>query len=629
MAMNNSSSLYFDRVTRTNKLQTINAFAHAVYHLKKQNLIKAKLGEYLDIFRDPPRGKESGAGSYTEKAYDSIYTPALEFGVLEITIPEYKLSDLAIRMVEGEVCQKYFFTTVMMNLNQIINGKVVNPLYETLKFMDSMGIKELTKENITEVEALNLPIDNNDNRNLYFELLSDTYFFKKINNSTLEFIDSYGDIVEIINVCNIELYDKEVREVEEKYCSPRNQVEYTKFITKENDYLKNITMNINLYSSKEHLNDSNSINKLDNRYLFKGINKIISGAPGTGKSKKLDKEYYEISPNTSKRITFHPEYTYNDFVGYIRPVTRNINEVKFENNPEVAINYLECVADENSKYCVDEKQFITYDFVPGPFTEILCNAMLNKDKMYNLIIDEINRANAAAVFGDLFQLLDRDSETCISEYSVHNRDIYEYIKNRFEIEGKVLDLNDGEIVIPNNLNIIATMNTADQNVFTMDTAFKRRWEFEYMDIDFSQCKFKNLKIKALDLEWENFVRAINKFMMSVECSDLMIPEDKQIGPFFIKKNELEDSKKFAYKVLMYLWDDVFKMERERIFDVQMRTFSQVVSMFNSENAINVFNEDVRKILKDNDYIKEYMQSDSYEIDLENETPEEGDVYEEI
>ena len=269
------------------------------------------------------------------------------------------------------------------------------------------------------------------------------------------------------------------------------------------------------------------------------------------------------------------------------------------------------------------------DFVPGPFTEILCNAMLNKDKMYNLIIDEINRANAAAVFGDLFQLLDRDSETCISEYSVHNRDIYEYIKNRFEIEGKVLDLNDGEIVIPNNLNIIATMNTADQNVFTMDTAFKRRWEFEYMDIDFSQCKFKNLKIKALDLEWENFVRAINKFMMSVKCSDLMIPEDKQIGPFFIKKNELEDSKKFAYKVLMYLWDDVFKMERERIFDVQMRTFSQVVSMFNSENAINVFNEDVRKILKDNDYIKEYMQSDSYEIDLENETPEEGDVYEEI
>ena len=74
---------------------------------------------------------------------------------------------------------------------------------------------------------------------------------------------------------------------------------------------------------------------------------------------------------------------------------------------------------------------------------------------------------------------------------------------------------------------------------------------------------------------------------------------------------------------MYLWDDVFKMERERIFDIQMRTFSQVVSIFDSENAINVFNEDVRKILKDNNYIKEYMQSNNYEIDLENETPEEG------
>lgn len=595
MAMNSSLSLYFDRVTRTNKLQTINAFAHAVYHLKEQNLIRSKLGEYLDIFRDPPRGKESGAGSYTEKAYDSIYTPALEFGVLEITTPEYKLSDLAIRMVEGEVCQKYFFTTVMMNLNQIINRQVVNPLRETLVFMKERGLLELSKENIVEVQALNLESDERDNRNMYFELLSDTYFFMKISSSKLLFNNSYGSLDNIIEACDISLYEENVDAVEAKYCGSGKQTNYAQFITKENQYLKNITKDINLYSGNtENLHETNEGNEYAANY--KGFNKIICGAPGTGKSNKIHKEYYEKSPDTSKRITFHPEYTYNDFVGYIRPI-------------------------------VGENDSLTYEFTPGPFTEIICEAFLNEEKVYNLIIDEINRANAAAVFGDVFQLLDRDSNTSKSEYSVHNRDIYEYIKKRFKQDSKELYLNDGEVYIPNNINIIATMNTADQNVFIMDTAFKRRWEFEYMDIDFNKCVFRNMKIQNIGIEWERFVRTINKFMMSEECSDLMIPEDKQIGPFFINNKELNDSKKFAYKVLMYLWDDVFKMERERIFNAEMRTFSQVVNIFSTQNAIDIFNEDVINILKDNDYVKEYIQTSSYEESVENETPEEGDVYE--
>ncbi|CEQ27362.1 McrB family protein [Paraclostridium sordellii] len=597
MAMNKSESLYFDRVTRTNKLQTLNAFANAVYHLKDSKLIKEKLGEYLDIFRDPPRGKETGAGSYTEKAYDSIYTPALEFGVLEITTPEYKLSNLAERMVEGEVSQKYFFTTVMMNLNQVINGKVVNPLYETLVLMKSKGIIELSKEDITQVTVLNLPTEERNNRNMYFELLSDTYFFEKINSSKLKFVSNYGDLDKIISACNITLYNIEESKVEEAYCGVGKQTNYTQFITKENEYLKNITKNINLYSNKsEYISEKNSTN--DYIVNYKGFNKIICGAPGTGKSNYIQKNYYAKSPSTSKRITFHPEYTYNDFIGYIKPK-------------------------------VDEENNLKYEFSPGPFTEIVCESLLNKNTVYNLIIDEINRANAAAVFGDLFQLLDRDSNTFNSEYSVHNRDMHEYIKDKFEKEGKQPILNDGEVYIPNNLNIIATMNTADQNVFIMDTAFKRRWEFEYMDIDFRGCDFRNVKISKLDIEWEKFARTINKFMMSIDCSDLMIPEDKQVGPFFIKKSELYDSKKFAYKVLMYLWDDVFKMERERVFNSNLRTFSQVVNKFDSDSAITVFNEDIKKILKDDEYIKEHILSDDYALEQENETPEDGDVYEEI
>lgn len=594
MAMNKSEKLYFDRITRTNKLQTLNAFANAVYHLKKIGLIKEKLGEYLDIFRDPPRGKETGAGSYTEKSYDSIYTPSLEFGVLEITTPEYKLSNLAERMVEGEVSQKYFFTTVMMNLNQIINGKIVNPLYEILNLMKNKGLLELEREDIAKVEYFNLLPSERDNRNIYFELLSDTYFFEKVSLSKLKFISTYGNIDNIINACNISLYDKDIHIVEENYCGPKNQTNYAQFITKENDYLKNITKSINLYDDKSKYICETNLD--DYKVDYKGLNKIICGAPGTGKSNYIHRHYYERNPETSKRITFHPEYTYNDFIGYIRPIVEKTNN-------------------------------LTYKFIPGPFTEIICEALLNEDKVYNLIIDEINRANAAAVFGDVFQLLDRDSSTSKSEYNVHNRDMYEYIKAEFDKNGREVPLNDGEVYIPNNLNIIATMNTADQNIFIMDTAFKRRWEFEYMDIDFKDCEFKNCKISSIDIEWQKFVRTINKFMMSIECTDLMIPEDKQIGPFFAKEAELCDSKKFAYKVLMYLWDDVFKMERERVFSPEIRTFSQIVNKFDSENAIDVFNEDIKTILKDNDYIKEYIElndSESVQV-MEKDTPEDGDI----
>lgn len=595
MAMNNSESLYFDRVTRTNKLQTLNAFANAVYHLKDSRLVKEKLGQYLDMFRDPPRGSETGAGSYTPRAYDSIYTPALEFGVLEVTSPDYELSTLAKRMVEGEISQKYFFTTVMMNLNQIINEKIVNPLYETLIFMKERRLVELSKENIVEIQALNLDRDEKNNRNMYFELLSDTYFFKKISSSKLQFINQYGELNNIIEACDTSLYGEDINEVDNKYCGNGKQTNYAQFITKENEYLKNITKSINLYSGyTDRVNDTND----GSEYVvnYKGFNKIICGAPGTGKSNQIHKEYYEKNPSTSKRITFHPEYTYNDFIGYIRPI-------------------------------LDDNESLTYEFTPGPFTEIICEALLNEDKVYNLIIDEINRANAAAVFGDIFQLLDRDSDTSKSEYSVHNRDIYEYIKKKFEGVSKELYLNDGEVYIPNNLNIIATMNTADQNVFVMDTAFKRRWEFEYMDIDFNKCDFRNLKIQSIGIEWERFVRTINKFMMSIECSDLMIPEDKQIGPFFIKYKELNDSKKFAYKVLMYLWDDVFKMERERIFNSEIRTFSQVVKVFSSQNAIDVFNKEIKNILRDSEYLKESIQVNSYEEEIENKTPKDGDMYE--
>ena len=298
--------------------------------------------------------------------------------------------------------------------------------------------------------------------------------------------------------------------------------------------------------------ENTDIINISDEFQTGGKNIVYYGAPGTGKSKYVNNKFFN---EYSKRVTFHPEYSYNDFVGYIRPIS-------------------------------DGKD-ISYDFVPGVFTEILVQALNDKKHMHNLIIEEINRANTAAVFGDLFQLLDRD-DGGVSEYIVNNKDIYDYIKR--ELEEKY-EFENGVIFIPANLNIIATMNTADQNVFTMDTAFKRRWEFEYIPVEFkNDHKFKDKNINNLNISWETFVTKINDFMMSSDQEDLMISEDKQIGPYFIKEIELDDPKKFAYKVLLYLWDDVFKMDRHRLFSDDIRTFSSLVSIFQGDSAMSIFNE---------------------------------------
>lgn len=521
----------------------------------------------------------------------------------------YNLEEISKKIKRSNIKKDKEFSSVIETLD-IINKDIPHLTQDIQLLKKELGYLNKSYKEVDQ---------ENGNINGWIDLLKSSIFFNEEGND-LAINNDIGSIENIISQCNIELIKTDSNHVRENY-NDSKQKEYVDLFTKKNMWLNEIYNYNNESKSELEI-------KLQNTYTeYKGINKIISGAPGTGKSKLIDKEYYRKTSTTSKRITFHPEYTYNDFVGYIRPITRKIENECEQNTIELDTTYIEHIAETNNEYGINKNSYITYDFVPGPFTEILSEAMLNNKKVYNLIIEEINRANAAAVFGDLFQLLDRDSETCISEYSIHNRDIYEYIKKKFEMEGKALNLVDGQVYIPNNLNIIATMNTADQNVFIMDTAFKRRWEFEYMDIDFEKCDFRNIEIQSIGIEWERFVRTINKFMMSVECSDLMIPEDKQIGPFFINHKELNDSKKFAYKVLMYLWDDVFKMERERIFNSEIRTFSQVVNVFSSENAVDVFNEEIKNILKDNDYVKEYMQVNSYEEVVETETPEEGDTYE--
>ena len=294
-------------------------------------------------------------------------------------------------------------------------------------------------------------------------------------------------------------------------------------------------------------------------------NCIIYGIPGVGKSyeiRKVKNEYYQA------RTIFHPEYTNADFVGQLLPVKKtNNNDSSNENK-------------------------ISYEFIPGPFTRILAKALNDPDGKYMLVIDEINRGNAAAIFGEIFQLLDRNEEGR-SEYSIHNEDIYNCLIEEFHIEEKLL--KDG-IFIPENLYIWATMNTSDQNVYTLDTAFQRRWQMEMLTIDFEKGETKEhgeikIPISKEELTWKEFVTAINE-EISNRNEGMISVEDKRIGPWFLRRNEIEDKNLFTQKVIKYLWDDAFKMSRAEVFK-KVKNLDEIVDKINKgSNIEDIFNQEI-------------------------------------
>lgn len=287
-------------------------------------------------------------------------------------------------------------------------------------------------------------------------------------------------------------------------------------------------------------------------------NRIIFGAPGTGKSHKLEKETENIK-DVVTRVTFHPDYSYAHFVGCYKP-------------------YM-------------EGKDIRYEFIAGPFLEVYKKAKKDPDNHYVLIIEEINRANVAAVFGDVFQLLDR-KENGESEYPIAtSKDIKDWLteKNKETKTENAFELPEAEkLSIPKNMYIWATMNSADQGVYPMDTAFKRRWTFEYMDIDAGKDSIKDWKItlpNGQTCKWNNLREAINEKLIAERVN-----EDKCLGPHFIKEEDGKDKGKFASKVLMYLFEDVVKQNPSKIFNLEKNEliFSKVCKKF-SEKGLEVFN----------------------------------------
>lgn len=267
--------------------------------------------------------------------------------------------------------------------------------------------------------------------------------------------------------------------------------------------------------------------------LRNGENILLYGVPGCGKSYTIKTEYCD-DERYMERVVFHPDYTYSDFVGQIMPTNTDGH--------------------------------ICYPFVPGPFTRILKKAVSDPDHEYFLIIEEINRGNAPAIFGEVFQLLDRRNG--VSEYGISNADIAKEVYN-----------DPAALVrIPANLFLLATMNTADQNVFTLDTAFKRRWAMKSIRNDIGGCEYGDTPICGTAVTWRTFAETVNDLIIELGQGNLS-SEDRRLGAYFVQEAELGDPKAFAEKVLMYLWNDAFRYDRSKVFKADYKTLEDLIDGF--------------------------------------------------
>ena len=383
-------------------------------------------------------------------------------------------------------------------------------------------------------------------------------------------------------------------------------------------------------------------------------NLIYFGAPGTGKSWQLNKDKDDLLGENNEtdyeRVTFHSNYSYAHFVGTYKPVMKankydinidnsqkevlqilnnktlsaqekyNILYEKFEGQGETkkidgtsTDNSVEkkhgkaLISFVNLKKYNDDSSEIAYEYVPGPFIRVLVKALKNartdSPRPFLLIIEEINRSEVAAVFGDIFQLLDRGDDNS-SEYFIQtSEDLQKYLAKSDVLGGNPEDYE--KIKIPDNMFIWATMNSADQGVYPMDTAFKRRWDFKYIGINEKEDKIKNNTVNLGDestpdiINWNKLRMAINN-----KLSDIGINEDKLFGPYFLSNKIVGQDpidpklfkEAFKDKVITYLFEDVTKYKREKIFNTEndvlkINSYSDIRDKFDTL-GINIFCKEI-------------------------------------
>lgn len=378
--------------------------------------------------------------------------------------------------------------------------------------------------------------------------------FKRINETVAKIkgVDSF-DIYSCV-------HSKELQDIIDSLYNNKEFMQYEK--TGSYQYSNALKTYMRFLCAKEIFSNEAKKVKLPSNLT---LQQIYYGAPGTGKSKTIKDLTFGESVI---RTTFHPDSDYASFVGTYKPITEEV---------DLRDCYGKKVIDDDTKEVVKEER-IAYKFIPQAFLEAYVKAWkkLGSSKKQYLIIEEINRGNCAQIFGDLFQLLDRN-EYGFSDYPiVADKDMQKYLEKEFagwEITNKDeinqlygeanmvnLIMKGERLVLPSNLYIWATMNTSDQSLFPIDSAFKRRWDWKYVPIREGRDKETNAKLNWYintgdkQYNWWSFISKVNELIGSLTNS-----EDKKLGYFFCKAKDGEiDADLFVSKVIFYLWNDVFK-----------------------------------------------------------------------
>ena len=336
---------------------------------------------------------------------------------------------------------------------------------------------------------------------------------------------------------------------------------------------------------------------------------IYYGAPGTGKSHRIKKELKEM--NVSKenifRTTFHPDSDYSSFVGAYKPTMKK----QYRYDGKVKAKYYEdddLAGAKRDDVIIDK--VIQYDFVPQTFIKAYTQAYKKPNENVYLIIEEINRGNCAQIFGDLFQLLDRD-DNGVSEYPIKaDSDLEMYLKG--ELKDYPDGIKDGELWLPSNLYIWATMNTSDQSLFPIDSAFKRRWDWEYEPIKYMNTNW-GIEIGGNMYSWTSFQIEVNNRIFEATNS-----EDKMLGDFFVKpNNNVISEKQFINKVLFYLWNDVCKDGDGDIFKTDDNKDVKFSDLYDTNASVTL-----KSMMKN---LGIGPKSESEEYNGESETPESTDT----
>ena len=425
-----------------------------------------------------------------------------------------------------------------------------------------------------------------------------------LEKSIVEYLEKYptqNDLEQILKHL--------IREDVGNFTATKTLLSYSKLFTIQGN---TITLNPNYKEMEIDVNRNNKraffemFNAQFNRHKINApIQQILFGAPGTGKSHTINSDA-NITEQNSIRTTFHPDSDYSTFVGCYKPTKKEqskgvltpLNDlisiskeqstteqrVKFIskyaesikaaakenglsdnriirdtnyfgwNSDTYLMNFLNEILEERAK--IDDSE-ITYDFTPQAFTNAYVAAWKNVESPFFLIIEEINRGNCAQIFGDIFQLLDRDEYGYSSYKTTPDQDLANYIREQFtDTDIDDADVKSGKkMQLPPNLHIWATMNTSDQSLFPIDSAFKRRWDWRYIPIDYTD-RGHYINCGDTQYSWADFLQKVNDRVESVTQS-----EDKKLGYWFMG-NGAEQKEitidRFVSKVVFYLWNDVFK-----------------------------------------------------------------------